>query len=343
VGVLLSLIGSVTGIIVFYLAHQWVDHDWILIIPLFGALVLEELRMPQHRSNLLEAMTLMTAFLSDKAKGKDIITILTDSLPDLPAGYVSSAVQETIYLHRGGLSIDKCLLPLRKTNPFLDEFVLNLEHAGRRPGPALDLALETLLQRARSKWDQTSQALRVRIHAQPYVFFGRGVVFSGIFVILAFKFFPNVSLDRLAKIPGWLLFVTLGILLIFQLLFTNRWLRQAALVVILVAGIILGTSHFIPQLDLLLHRERVTHLPLHTSEPMLLQGTLVDLGTSKPIHFLVYKTNPVLSCIKVSDQSDPRQSTSALSPLSKGPTVQPSQTPASTEEESWRIELSQPK
>jgi hypothetical protein len=345
-GILISLTGWLTGSIMMIPAIQSIETTRLLLLLLFVAVVLEEIRLPRRKSNLLKAMTLVAAFRSENADGKDTISILTDSLHDLPPGEVKAAVQESLYLHRENYPIEECLYPLRKANPFLDELALNLDHAGWRTGPAMDLALDTLLQRARRKWSRYSQALRFRVHAQPYIILGRGAVLSGMLLILVSKLIPSFSPDILMQLPWWLHLSILGMLLTLQFVFTNRWMRSASLAGFLIMGVIPFVNPYLPLEGRVSSSKQVTHLPAYIPETWLPQKTMMSpdkfhpvVSSSKPLD---QTANSSLSCINVSGESAPSRTGAPLTSSNDGPFLRPSQTP-SLAEESWRIELSQPK
>jgi hypothetical protein len=284
----LSFAGWMIGLITMGNAHRWTDLERVLLLLLICALSLEELRLPRRRSNLLEVIFLMSKFRTESASRIDIISILKDCLPYLPRGDISAAIEKTVNLSHRGYPIENCLASLRKANPFLEEFVLILEHTGWRTGHALDLALELLSKRAAHKWDRISKTLQFKMQVQPFVVLGRGVVLSGMLVILVLKFPLSFNIEGAMLFPWWLIPGILGTLLVFRHLFISRMLRLATLAGLFALGVIVGFNPLPTELNQSPKNYEITHMPTQIVEDLPDENTLLGKGSLQPFGLPIY-------------------------------------------------------
>jgi hypothetical protein len=131
---------------------------------------------------------------------------------------------------------------LRRIDPFLDELILSLRLMGWENGPALNLVLNRLLQRAGRKWDHTSRIMLIKDQARSFVRFGRAVFISGLFFLLV-----DSSPILAASWPGqsigaWIGLVLLGLGSLLLLFLTNQWVRRTLVALILLVALASGTN-----------------------------------------------------------------------------------------------------
>lgn len=284
---ILSLAGILFGCTFTLWLSGWIIKEWLLVILVVLAIVSEEFKTSQRETQLLAVIVLLDLLQTHSKPDEDFFEILPELVRDLPAGEVQKAVLEAIFRRRSGIAVEKSMGSLRGLDPFLDELILTQRLTGWENGPALNLILNRLLQRAGRKWDHTSRIMLLKDQARPFVRFGRAALISGLLVTLL-----SSSTVLAAAWPGetivvWLGLVVLALGLLLYVALINHWVSRSLVVLIFFVALASETHTIKVQVPAWIQIQTVTHSSGSLSEEKeAIIQTVVDpvqTSTSQPV------------------------------------------------------------
>lgn len=274
----LSLAGALFGwVVTFWLSHIFIN-EFLLITLVVLAIVSEEFQITKKETQSLEVLVLLDRLQTHLETDEDLFECMTKAVQKLPAGDVQKAIREAVLRRRRGAAYGKSIDALRGIDPFLDEFVLSLQPTSWANGPALDLILSHLVQRAGRRWDHTSRMQVIKDQARPYVRFGRAVIISSLALLLLSRLSMLTAVWPGRASIAWmgLSLLALGLLLYISL--ANPWVRRSLVVLIFLAAVVFGTNTINVQNMPWMQVQTVTHSSDNLSEQKVvtIRTTTVD-------------------------------------------------------------------
>jgi hypothetical protein len=285
IGILISLAGALSGCLITSWFSQWMIKEWLLVSLVILSILSEEFKASNRKTQLLAVIVLLDRIQAHFKPNEDLFDILAKVVQELPTGEVQEIVREAILRRRSGIAAEKSMDALRRIDPFLGEFVLNLQLIGWQNGPVLNLILSRLLQRAGRKWDHTSRIMLIKDYARPYIQFGRAALIVG----LSYLLFGSPT-GLIAAWPGHTLVVLMVLALLASgfLLFLSlsiKWLRRSLAVLIFLIVLAPYANSIPVQMPYWIQVQTITHNP----------ASLSDFGNGSVSPMVVDHTQTVLS------------------------------------------------
>jgi len=235
---LLSVSGLLFGWVVISWAGAWFVRDWLLLILPALAILCIELQLTKTKISLLAVCALIAGLRDQREAGLDFFERLARVVDGLPPGDVHMAVRESIQRRRSGLPVDRSCQALSGLHPILDELVFTLRLTGWQASPALDLALEHLVQRAGRQWDRLSLWMVSREQIQPFLQFSQMAILAGL-LYLVVEGIPAFTIAWPSyDVIAW---IGLGCVLAAGMLYAvhhRAWLRRLVGSALLIASIV---------------------------------------------------------------------------------------------------------
>ena len=185
----ISMIGLAVGIgVVLFLFQRLQRADWLLLALVVAGFGLEKFRPSRQQIVLPDVITLISIYRASTARGYELFDALRFASSKLPQGLMKDAVEEALQRRRCGMSLEKCLAPLKICNQHLAEFVTQFEVGGWKPiGTADHIAL---LHRAKWEWNLNSQTYLFIERVQRYLKPLRSFALGGLIAALWFNALP---------------------------------------------------------------------------------------------------------------------------------------------------------
>ena len=240
-----TFLGVAAGIGLAGLVQRWLSGEWALLVFTVLGLGLEELREPRWRALIPLAAALIEAFRQAASASPSLWLALESAAQSLPEGEVRQAVQRAARQARRGLPPERCLRPLRRLSPHLDEFVINLKQGGWTATPALDTALAALAQRMRAAWSRAGQERLLFDRLQSAVRLGSAVASGTLLAALWSGASRSLAALHGLASPAVLAaaaLAALGMVLALRLVLTQAWLRRALATSALAVAVLLLAS-----------------------------------------------------------------------------------------------------
>lgn len=335
---LAALPGLLAGVGLAWLGQGWLAGEWALLALTVLGLGLEELHEPRGRALIPQGAALVDAFRQATVETQSIWQALESAAQGLLGGEVRQAAQEASRRAHRGLPPERCLGPLRRLSPHLDEFVVNLKQGGWTFTPALDSALALLAQRMRRDWSQAGQQRRLFDRLQPFVRLGSAAVCGALLVVLWRSASSSLAaLHGLASAAALIAaaLAALGTVLALRLVFTQAWLRRGLGTAALVLACLLLVDNFanpaqartlppgatLTATAALLPSVTLTATPTRTPTP-LLPSPAVPISPSPTLPL-----SPTPPFIPLSSSPTPPLSPPSTAAPSKTPPLPPTVTP----------------
>ncbi len=236
--ILLALSGAIFGWVVISWVGAWFVREWLLLILPALAILSNELLLSKRDVSLLAVFALIAGLRDQREAGLDFFERLARVVDGLPAGGVQMAARDALQRRRSGMSVDQSCQALNGLHLILDELVFTLRLTCWQASPALDLALEHLVQRAGRQWDRLSRWMVSREQIQPFLQFSQ----MAILVMLLYLVVEGIPALTIAwpsyDVIAW---IGLGCILVAGVLYMahNRvWLRRVVVSALLVASLV---------------------------------------------------------------------------------------------------------
>lgn len=210
----------------------------LLLFLLAVGLFIEELDEPKKLRELPAVLGLINQILKHIQEGDDLPVALGKAAPTLPDGVVKRRVKKTLSSIEERLPSEKSLPALRGINPYLDQLVSDCLRTGCQNGPALEIILELLLQRASQQWQRTSH-IRTRLDSlNPYLTSSRAFIAGSIVMGITF-------LLQQHQLPMGLVITAILAAMVLRFVLVSPVLRRT--MVVSTIWLMLLSPAFIPQ------------------------------------------------------------------------------------------------
>jgi hypothetical protein len=263
-------VGEENGIYVYFigilfggLATLWLIHifiqEWLLIIFMALAVLIEEMRISSTETLLLEVMIFFDRLAAHNENHQDLFETFPNVIQELPKGRVQKSVLEAVLRRRSGESFENSLKAMLRIDQLLDEFVLTLQHSGWKNGPGLNLILNRLMRRAGRRWDRASWRQLIKDKNRKYVQFSRGALDTGLWVILISS---SSALNRVMPDQAAIVLAVLALLgfgFIFFRFLTRQWLRRSLVVSIFIIALVAYANSPIAPIPAWIQVETISH------------------------------------------------------------------------------------